>query len=107
MTTRSGSPTPPSRAASRPADVFLLAMRDLIVKINTESTLEPLVEARDDSAGSLRDAEHADGRPTSAGSSVRRDGDEATDDGSDSGTAGSPGPSLWPDLEVLDPDHPM
>ena len=73
-------------------------MRDLIVKINTDSL------DRDDSVGSFTD--HDDSRPMTAGSSIHRGGN--TDDGSDSGTAGSlSGPSLWPDLEVLDPDHPM
>lgn len=105
-------------------------MRDLIVKINTDPAVgaggggggggglaaanqqttnrrsrsrSPMVDN-----GSIR-AGTGDGLSLTV-RSLREDDGLSTDDGSDSGTAGTPTSQTagyWPDLEVLDPDHPM
>lgn len=71
-------------------------MRDLIVKINT------------DHAGGGTDQQLTADDPAAQRSSLREDDGGSSDGRSDSGTAGTPtSQSFWPDLEVLDPDHPM
>ncbi|XP_046449237.1 coiled-coil domain-containing protein 40-like [Daphnia pulex] len=101
-------------------------MRDLIVKINTD----PAVGASGGGGGGLAAANQqttnrrnrspmVDNGAIRAGTgdglsltvrSLREDDGLSTDDGSDSGTAGTPTSQTagyWPDLEVLDPDHPI
>jgi hypothetical protein len=101
-------------------------MRDLIVKINTD----PAIGASGGGGGGLAAANQqttnrrnrspmVDNGAIRAGTgdglsltvrSLREDDGLSTDDGSDSGTAGTPtsqSAGYWPDLEVLDPDHPM
>lgn len=95
-------------------------MRDLIVKINTDAVgvvggvttaNQQLTTNRNNSSRLNVDDPAVSTRALSltVGSLGQDDGD-STDDGSDSGTAGTPtsqSAGYWPDLEVLDPDHPM
>ena len=99
-------------------------MRDLIVKINTDPAVVGNVGANqqttnrsrlltvDNSVGSINTNRRAtrDVGLSLTVRSLREDDALSTDDGSDSGTAGTPTSQTagyWPDLEVLDPDHPM
>lgn len=90
----------------------VIKMKDLIVKINTEGTdammLTGVAEGSDGVAGSAsrRMSYNGDGdddedlaliQPSSGGAEIRTE-TNATDTSSG---------SFWPDLEVLDPDHPM
>jgi hypothetical protein len=99
-------------------------MRDLIVKINTDpavvgngganqqTTNRSRLLTVDNSVGSINTNRRAtrDVGLSLTVRSLREDDALSTDDGSDSGTAGTPTSQTagyWPDLEVLDPDHPM
>lgn len=76
-------------------------MRDLIVKINMDqhSVASDQVLINNQLAGNLDDPSVR---------SLKEDQLASESDGSDSGTAGTlSSQSFWPDLEVLDPDHPM
>lgn len=96
----------------------------MIVKINTDPAVVGNVGANqqttnrsrlltvDNSVGSINTNRRAtrDVGLSLTVRSLREDDALSTDDGSDSGTAGTPTSQTagyWPDLEVLDPDHPM
>ncbi|KAI9562849.1 hypothetical protein GHT06_010304 [Daphnia sinensis] len=93
-------------------------MRDLIVKINTDAVVggvttanQQLTTNRNNSSRLNADDPAVSSRALSLTvGPLRQDDADSTDDGSDSGTAGTPtsqSAGYWPDLEVLDPDHPI
>lgn len=82
-------------------------MRDLIVKINTDHSASIGAAGADQQLTNNQFGLSDDPTGTSVSRPPRED-DGSSTDGSDSGTAGTPtSQSFWPDLEVLDPDHPM
>ena len=75
-------------------------MRDLIVKINMDQHSVASDQVLTNQMANLDDP--------GVRSLKENEGADSDSDGSDSGTAGTPtSQSFWPDLEVLDPDHPM
>ena len=86
-------PTAVGRKSSKISSGAFLTMRDLVVKINTDHAVVV--------GGTTAEKQTSD-------DPLREDDGGDSSNGSDSGTAGTPtSQSFWPDLEVLDPDHPM
>ncbi len=85
-------------------------MKDLIVKINTEQADLGLL----DSSGGDRAGRVGSAGGISIAGSMEEDEDDlallqpsSERGGQDVSTDSSSSGSFWPDLEVLDPDHPM